>query len=647
MSPFDDLPRRPRSHEVEEAAIVAFRSRLKESGVFILQTADAKDYGTDCQIEVIVQGQATNVRAHVQLKGTEKALNANGGVSVDVSRTNLNYLLAQPYSFYVCYHLPTTSLRVAFVDDVLRKYEHGGGNWTEQQTLTVSFIEELTVDRLQMIADLTRSGSTSSRDRRIQQTRYDPSRVASSIRRSIPEVHVPEDFERAAELLAQLYKENADLVISGSFEAFAAVLGANSDAFGPAYMAETNLGLAKASSHPERIQAAIPYFVAKVDAGRVQPGSLAYTIGNAHSALGDEQAAKQAYLAALCDPGVSELPDLAAQVHKNLGTSYERLGDQDKAVKHYCEALRLDPDLAEAHYAMGNYHFHLGQFEEALSHFDRVDFADEELGKGLGAAGWRANALFNLGDGRGAFREINRLVGTSGRWPWVWPWCARQIASFGRANVDNAIQAASFWQRYIAAFPEDGRARVELLLTKFYLRSAGHDIGRYGAFREAFDQHIAHVDESDQALPWDRLGHWAQDDDHWEEAERCFRKAYKIEGGHFGYCLGTALNFLGRHDEALPIVFEQAHVLQPDAKSWFQLAIAYEGVGKTVETIAAYVKAIELDPDYDLAMFNLGGVYWNTGDISNAVATWTYAIKRFPEHELTAKLGREMPTLFA
>ncbi|MGY4501196.1 hypothetical protein ACVWYH_005127 [Bradyrhizobium sp. GM24.11] len=98
MSHFDELPRRDRNHDIEDGAIAAFQLRLTESGAFILQAPDRKDYGTDCQIEVMADGQATNARVHVQLKGTESALNANGSLSVEVRRTNLNYLLMQPYS---------------------------------------------------------------------------------------------------------------------------------------------------------------------------------------------------------------------------------------------------------------------------------------------------------------------------------------------------------------------------------------------------------------------------------------------------------------------------------------------------------------------------------------------------------------------
>jgi hypothetical protein len=159
MSHFDDLPRRDGTHELEEAAIVAFQTKLAECGIFIRQGADRKDYGTDCQIEVIDDGQATNVRLHVQLKGTERALNADGSLSIEVRSTNLNYLLMQPYSIYVCYHVPSGSLLIRPVASVLRQYEHDGKPWTEQDSLTVTFTDKLTVEHQQRLSALARSGA--------------------------------------------------------------------------------------------------------------------------------------------------------------------------------------------------------------------------------------------------------------------------------------------------------------------------------------------------------------------------------------------------------------------------------------------------------------------------------------------------------
>ncbi|NOG73532.1 tetratricopeptide repeat protein [Roseicella sp. DB1501] len=647
MSHLDDLPKRDGNHVTEEKAVVAFQKRLLESGAFILQSADRKDYGTDCQIEVLNQGSATNVRIHVQLKGTERSLNADASVSVAIARTNLNYLLTQPHSFYVCYHVPTDSLRICFAEAVLRQYEHGGRNWTEQQTLTLSCTDELTVEQLKTVASLAKSSASLLRDRRTGQVTAAPSEIPGMLRRQIADVHVPENREAAAKILESLYKDGADDVISAAFDKFIAVLGTDDNAMNYGYMAEINLGMAGRSSNSGRIEAAIGHFQSKLNVGSYQHGSLHYTIGNAQSALGKESEAKKAYETALEDQEFTAAPELAAKIHKNLGTSIERSGDQELAVSYYYKALHLDPNLPEAHNALGNHYIRIGDYQAALDHFDRVVFTERQLGATSTVAGWRVNALFNLTDGRGAFREIASLLGNADDHPWIWPWCAQQVANFGRATVGNARQAIGFWQRYIAAHPAASAARRELLLATFYLRAQEQDIQQtYAEFRKEFERQIAYIDDEDAALPWDRLGHWAQDEGDWAEAERCFRKAFELEGGHYGYCLGTALNFLAKFDESLPILLEQAEVIQPDAMSWFQAAVAYENLGRPAEAIAAYDQALTLDPNYDLAMFNLGGVHWNSGDHVEAKKVWAGAIKRFPDHELAATLRCMVPSLF-
>lgn len=645
MNSFDELPKRDRNHALESETEAAFQALIALSNNFVFQGGDRKDYGTDCQIEVVADGHPTNARLHVQLKGTERALNADGSLSIPVDRTNLNYLIAQPYSFYVAYHAPTESLRVSFVDAVLRHYEHSGKNWAEQQTLTITFTDELTVEVLARLAKLARSGSRNSRDRRIAQTTAPIEAIPRLLRAAQPELHVPEDPDLASELAEQLYDSGADTVLSAAFEQFCAVLSDDHDAMGFCYMAEINLGMGFQPPNTERIEAAVAHFRTMQETGRYQMGSLYYTIGNGLSALGREDEAKTFYMAALNDREFAEDPNMAAQCFKNLGTSFERLGQEDVAAEHYREALRLRPNLPEAHNALAHYHHRNGRYEEALECFDQVVFTERQIGRASTISGWRANVLFSLGDGRAAFREINGLLSEADATPWIWPWCARQIAAFGRATIQNARLAQSFWNRCITQHPEFGRARAEWLLTSFYLRQQGDDIGSYAEFRSVFEQHIALVDAEDAALPWDRLGHWAQDEGNWAEAERCYRTAYELEGGHYGYCLGTALNFLGRYEESQPILIEQAEHLQPEAMSWFQLGVANANSGRLDEAIGAYKTAIELDPDYDLAMFNLGGAYWNNGDLIEATRVWRIAIEKFPDHDLGVKVREMLPLI--
>ena len=62
MKSFDDLPKRDRNHALEDEAEAAFRALISRSNDFVFQGSDRKDYGTDCQIEVVLNGQATNAR---------------------------------------------------------------------------------------------------------------------------------------------------------------------------------------------------------------------------------------------------------------------------------------------------------------------------------------------------------------------------------------------------------------------------------------------------------------------------------------------------------------------------------------------------------------------------------------------------------
>ena len=102
---------------------------------------------------------------------------------------------------------------------------------------------------------------------------------------------------------------------------------------------------------------------------------------------------------------------------------------------------------------------------------------------------------------------------------------------------------------------------------------------------------------------------------------------------------------LGRFEEALPILLPQAKEHQPDAMSWFQVAVARKGTGDIAGCINAYKRALQLDQKYDLAWFNLGGVYWNSQNKADAIATWQEAIRRFPTHRLSSKLQRDFPIL--
>ena len=637
----NDLPKRDTNNEIERQAQRALRNFVDGSESCLIQTPDTKDFGTDYQLEVLEKGSATNVRIHVQLKGTTKNANCDGSVTIGVERSNLNYLMVQRYSLYVCYHLPSARLLYAPVDAVITGYSHSGRSWTEQETISVRFTKVLDHEALDSLANLARLQAIASRDYRFSLTVGRAENLGIFVGSALPEIHVPEDQNRAAELLESLYYNNKEEIISAAFDRFAAVLGTNHDAMRFCYMAEINLGM---SGHGDakRISRAIDFFVRLIEADRFEIGGLHFTIGNGQTALGDEQAAISSYVKALGQLNTVDDPELVAQCLKNMGSSYFKLGERDKAARHYEDALELAPTLAEAHHALGVHFVQQGNYEKALNHFDNVVFDDGRISKSSSTLGWRINCYFNLHQTKAAFREINSLLAHAATQEWIWPWTARQVASFGLLSIESAQASLDFWHRFRKANPANNFAYSQILLAKVYLKMNGIDVGvEYSGFRGEFEPLIASADASQAPFLWDRLGHFAQIDGDWHEAVRCFHHAYDLGGEEYGYCLGTALNFLNRGPEAISILKEQAERVQPDSMSWFQLAVAYEQAGEDGAATSSYQKAIALDPDYDLAWFNLGGVFWNAGATEAARKTWRAAVEKFPDHELAIKLQSE------
>ena len=647
MSHLDDLPKHDRNSQIQEQSETAFQAAVSECGEFVVQSKDEKDYGTDYVIEARDAGVRTNVRVHVQLKGTGREKKADGSISVSIDRTNLNYLLMQPYSIFVCFHTPSKQLSVRFADDVLREYEHSGKCWDNQKTVTVKFKDEFDEDFQRTLKEYVVASAKGARDQRLYFATQPPVNISCFPEEGAIDLHVPANRKQAEEILTELYDRGHERTISQSFDRFRAILGPSNDKFMLAYMAEINLGVNGRKCNKSRIAEGIKVICGAVNGGIHSPGSLLYCVGNGWFAIDEYEKARDAYNSALSRLDQIDFDSqVAAQCYKNLGAALEKLNKPDTARVFYTRALELDRNLAEAHFALAlSYNRKNADLDRALEHLDAIVWPTNSAGTIVSVQGWRAEILFKQGKIKEAFRDIRALLSGEGGLDWVSPWCARLVATYGRTSIDAAQNSVQFWDIYLRRSADDVFARRERLLCVYFIHANG---GRTECDYDGFKHGVADVVANGAPNPaflWDRAGHWAQDEEDWSEAEECYRKAYDLSPNEYGYCLGTALNFLGRYDEALPILLPQAKEHQPDAMSWFQVAVARERTGDIARCIKAYKRALQLDENYDLAWFNLGGVYWNSNNRADAKATWMEAIRRFPKHQLSSKLQRDFPIL--
>lgn len=638
----DDFPTRDDNSDLAALAESKFERSIVDAGHFVVQQRDRRDYGTDFQIEATQAGGMTNYRVHVQLKGTDKTANRDGSISISVDRTNLNHMLSQAHSIYVCYHTLTDALLVRSAEDVFRDAEHRGEEWRSQETLTIRFRDRFDAAFQATLRARTVAASTTMRDDRLRWVVKPPERFPEEVQAHVPTIHVPESPRDACLALRSLYERGEEKVISKAFEQFSACIGPKNPRLAYAYLSEINLAMQGERFDRERVKAGIA-FVEAVQAADA-PDAL-YCRANGHSALDQWEEAKRLYGEAIRRIG-GENPQLEAQCWKNLGSIVELEGNHEEARRCYERALSLSPDLMEAHFALALSHRDRGDLQTALQHFDRVVWAAADVGPTIAARGHRLEVYFRLGLAEKAFDEIAVIIPFADLHPWILPWCARLVYNFARTNPESVLRAIRFWDAFLRKQPVDRAAQKERLLCLAYAKMHGQTVEL--RFEQYVDQVLALLaeDPADAAYLWDRVGHWAQVDADWEQAEAAYRKAYSMEPGRYGYCLGTALNFRGRYRESLPILLEQATVHQPDAMSWFQVAVAQEGIGDIDGCKESYRRVLALDPDYEVAMFNLGGIYWNHGAKDEAIHVWTDALKRFPSHPLSERLRRDFSQIF-
>ena len=128
----------------------------------------------------------------------------------------------------------------------------------------------------------------------------------------------------------------------------------------------------------------------------------------------------------------------------------------------------------------------------------------------------------------------------------------------------------------------------------------------------------------------DRLGRY-------QEATTNYYTAIALQFGNkkvlfdHWYDLGCELVNLGQHEEAIA-AFEKALEIDPKFHfAWYGLGNALKELGRNSEAIAAFDKALEIDPKSHFAWNNLGNALSNLGRNSEAIAAFEKALEIDPK----------------
>jgi tetratricopeptide (TPR) repeat protein len=84
-----------------------------------------------------------------------------------------------------------------------------------------------------------------------------------------------------------------------------------------------------------------------------------------------------------------------ADAYSNRGNAYFHKGDFDRAITDYDEAIRLNPEFADAYHNRGSAYFHKGDSDRAIADYDEAIRLNPE---DADAYSNRGNAYFHKGD---------------------------------------------------------------------------------------------------------------------------------------------------------------------------------------------------------------------------------------------------------
>lgn len=305
-----------------------------------------------------------------------------------------------------------------------------------------------------------------------------------------------------------------------------------------------------------------------------------------------------------------------ARLANETGKTLIRQGRRDEAVASFERAIRLDPDLAEAH----------NNLAITLNDRQRYDEAIAEYRCAIQLNPHYAEAHFNLGN---AFRrkgESQAAIAAYQAALELRPDLAEAYNGIGNVLVDNGrhAEAAEAFSKVIAMRPKQAMGYNNLA-------TALRGMGKPEAALQALDKAIAL--QPGYATAHSNRGMILSDLRNYDAAIASLKRAVALRPDVAEYLTGLVrlLRDVGRAHEAVAICNQILRVIPTCAEAYSELSGLLQEIGQIDDAHVQCVKALALKPDLPEALNNLGNILRDQGRLEDAIQSYRRALAIKPD----------------
>jgi len=336
-----------------------------------------------------------------------------------------------------------------------------------------------------------------------------------------------------------------------------------------------------------------------------------------------------------------------------LGEALIAMGKNAEAEAALKQAVQLDPKSALAYSRLARAQLALAKPADAVASAKKATEVDDKFGEGFAILGVAmiAQDLKTWNEGiaqaqQGAFLDPDN------------PNVQNAVGKIFEAN-GQLEQAAKAYRQALTVDPAFGPARFALIQAELNrgnregaiaeakkIAAGGATspdierlIGEDGVRHQDYAAAIPFLERATKGLPgnpdgWALLGRAYHAVGRYDDAAESYKKAVELAPQNLNYrtTYGLILGQAGQLDAGLAEL--QKVTSTPgykDAAGWTNLGWVYRNMNKAAESIAAYQKALELDPKEEQAALGLGWAYSYTKDYDRAIEAYNKAIQLNPK----------------